>query len=101
MDNDTQHVHVYPEVQEVQQTHTAAQEGRTGGGNITLESIAVFLLLTFVVRIFADVLKRVRNGRSLRRSADETVDLLTQRILSALTTAEQYLGQGIPPPHLG
>lgn len=100
MDNSTQNVHVTPEVREVQQTSTAAQEGRTGGGNITLEGIALLLLLTFVVRIFADVVTRVRKGRSLQRSANEEVDLLTQRTLTALTAVEQFLSQGLPQPRV-
>ena len=44
-------------------------EGKDGGlkSSVALEALAIFGLVTFLVRIAVDVAQRVRNGRSFSR----------------------------------
>ncbi|KAG7160958.1 hypothetical protein Hamer_G007744 [Homarus americanus] len=96
MAHDSKKDHIFPKTHEVGLRYTSAQrESRTGGSNITLEGIAILLTLTFLVRVIADIISRVRNGRSLRRSADDEVDILSHRVMTALSTVEQVLGQAL------
>lgn len=58
------------------------------GGNMTLEAIALLLTITFLVRVFADIINRARAGRSVSRSAEDEVTTVWRRVRAALSRQE-------------
>lgn len=59
------------------------------GQDYTLEAIGLLLTLTFIVRIFGDIINRVRSsGRSLGRSDlhHEGLDDVWRRVVSVVTS---------------
>lgn len=65
-------------------------EGRKG--RYGLEGIALFLTLTFFIRVIGDMVRRYTSGRLIERSPDIEVDVIWTRVVDALDYVERLLG---------
>lgn len=79
-------------------------EDRDGGykNSLGIEAIAIFALITFIVRIIVDVAQRIQNGRSLESHVVDLNDL-SHLVLTMINAATRLYGdasatRGAPPP---